>query len=370
MFHNFFSTRLDESPDPKERIGLFLKLHHVIGDGMSCVYLLEHFLEYRDKTDEKEPPQLVHIPRPKRQWITVVLWLFSMWGVLGSILTVRTDPSNSLHPKRGRKGRAGNVLSSTKQGTSEPKIFLHTRLDLERIKSIADKHGHSVTTVLIAIIAGAFRRFLILNDDKVDRDLHAIIPISIRSEAQEEALGNNVLSAFVNLPVSSASPARRLQSCANQLEDLKAGPHFLLSKILLTFISLVPLNISRFFQERYANKVTVIISSIPGPKQPLTIAQSEIYGVYAVPPIIGRMAVSLATFSYVDSIGVGMLVNKNIPNIEQLPELFSNEIKDLENDFEKTSGRIATSNVTYSLFCLLFSAFVVGTILIVIKGLN
>jgi hypothetical protein len=332
---------------------------------MSCVHLLESFLEYRDQKEGDVPPQLVHIPRHPRKITTVMMWLFSMWGVLGSMLSVRTDPYNCLHPRRGKKGQGGSRVSSTRQGLAEPKIFLYTHIDMKRIKAIAEKHGHTVTTVLIAVIAGAFRRFLQLNEDKVNRDLHAIIPISTRPKNPLEDLGNNVLSAFVHLPVSQASPARRLRRCANQLEDLKAGPHFALSKLLLMFISAIPLSLSKYLQERYANKVTVIISSIPGPKEALQIAKSEIQGIFAVPPTIGRMAISLATFSYVDSIGVGMLANKNIPHVDKLPALFSDELEALEKDFECTRKRTFDSNTINTCLCLILTALVVVAVLFI-----
>src|SRR5208283_6209027 len=78
--------------------------------------------------------------------------------------------------------------------------------------------------VVLALCAGGLRELLLSRGDALPgNDLRAQVPVNIRSEDREHALGNELTSLFVELPVTEADPIARYRCVVERAERLKAG---------------------------------------------------------------------------------------------------------------------------------------------------
>jgi len=83
-------------------------------------------------------------------------------------------------------------------------------LSLDSVKAIKSAFGFSVNDVVLALRAGALRRWLADHHALPEAPLITMIPVSIRDPASRGALGNKVSAMLAMLPTNIADPAERL----------------------------------------------------------------------------------------------------------------------------------------------------------------
>ena len=93
---------------------------------------------------------------------------------------------------------------------SGTRVFDTVRLDLADIKETKTRLGGTVNDVVLALCAGGLRHLLLSRGDPLpEGDLRAQVPVNIRSQGKEHALGNELTSLFVELPLSEKDPIAR-----------------------------------------------------------------------------------------------------------------------------------------------------------------
>jgi hypothetical protein len=138
-----------------------------------------------------------------------------------------TEPRRTLHSAREALQGLGEVLSAGLSPASSTPLncdigphrrFDWLRLDLDGIKAIKNAHGTTVNDVVLAIVAGAMRRFLRGRGEEVD-DLafRAMVPINVRAAAEHGRLGNRVSFMLAPLPVNESGAAHRLARVAETM---------------------------------------------------------------------------------------------------------------------------------------------------------
>src|SRR5947208_1583928 len=90
--------------------------------------------------------------------------------------------------------------------------FAFRSVSLDTVKAVKNVFGVSVNDVVMAMCAGALRRWLLDRDALPDQPLVAMIPVSVRDPASKGALGNRVSAMLAPLPTSVTDPGLRLES--------------------------------------------------------------------------------------------------------------------------------------------------------------
>src|SRR5262249_37582210 len=66
-------------------------------------------------------------------------------------------------------------------------------MELAAVKAIGHRLGGKVNDVVLAIVAGALRKFLRRREVAVERlDFRAMLPVNVRTQEEHDALGNRV----------------------------------------------------------------------------------------------------------------------------------------------------------------------------------
>ena len=65
-------------------------------------------------------------------------------------------------------------------------------MPLDDVKAVKNEYGCTVNDVVVAICAGAVRRWLIEHDELPDTPLVAQMPVSVRTEEQVGTYGNRI----------------------------------------------------------------------------------------------------------------------------------------------------------------------------------
>src|SRR6266568_7255227 len=100
--------------------------------------------------------------------------------------------------------------------------FAFRSVSLDTVKAVKNAFGVSVNDVVMAMCAGALRRWLLDHDALPDQPLVAMIPVSVRDPASKGALGNKVSAMLAPLPTSVTDPGLRLQIVHSATQVAKA----------------------------------------------------------------------------------------------------------------------------------------------------
>jgi diacylglycerol O-acyltransferase len=288
---------------PDQRMGLFLRLHHAIADGVAGVASFAALLDLAPDADAPAAPPWTPAPMPgARELLRDNL----QWRVQGldHTLSSLAHPVTTLHQLQGAwptwrevfaEERAPRTSLNRRVGEHRKLALVRSRLDLA--KKIAHAHDAKVNDVVLVAIAGGLRELLHSRGEPVDDlVLRAMVPVSLHQQQPGQARGNLDGMIVVPLPVDEPDPVRLLHLVAAQTAARKNRPH---PQALST-------GIFRFTLARRAvirlaatqRRFNLNVANVPGPPVPLYLAGAPLTEVFPVVPAIGNEALSIGVLSY------------------------------------------------------------------------
>lgn len=183
------------------------------------------------------------------------------------------------------------------------------RADLADLKTVKNELGGTVNDVVLAIATGGLRRMLLeRGEEPPGRGLRAMVPVNVRTAADQLELGNKITSLFVHLPVAEPDPLRRYRLATADAESLKSGTQAIGGSTLVDLASLAPPALHSFVaRSLFASRLfNVTITNVPGPQQPLYAFGARLEEVYPLVPLAAEHAVGIAVVSYAGRVFVGL----------------------------------------------------------------
>lgn len=200
--------------------------------------------------------------------------------------------------------------------------FVWARSDLKDFKKIKDEMGGTVNDVVLTVVAGALREWLISRGIKTEGlELRALVPVSIRAEDESGALGNRIAAMRGPLPVYVEDPVRRLEVVRKAMEGLKQSRQALGAEVISRFNDFAPPTLlaqaSRInFSTRLFN---LIVTNVPGPQMPLYVLGRELQDVFPVAFLPENHALAIAIMSYNGHINFGLLADYDgVADVEEI----------------------------------------------------
>ena len=299
---------------PDKRIGLFLRLHHAIADGVAGVASFATLLDLAADADTPAAPPWTPAPMPTTRQLLRDNLQWRMQG-LGRTVSSLVHPVNTLHQLQGAwptwrevfaEERAPRTSLNRRVGEHRKLALVRSRLDLA--KKIAHAHDAKVNDVVLVAIAGGLRELLQGRGEPVEGlVLRAMVPVSLHQEQPGQARGNLDGMIVVPLPVEEPDPVRLLHFVAAQtaVRKNKAHPQAMSTGIFrFTLARRVVIRLSarqRLF--------TLNVSNVPGPPVPMYLAGAPLMEVFPVVPIIGNETLSIGVLSYAGQLNLTAVVD-------------------------------------------------------------
>ncbi len=220
---------------------------------------------------------------------------------------------------------------------SNERRFAYRSASLADIKAIKVATGATVNDVVMAVCAGALRRYLADADALPDRDLVAMVPVSIRTGEETEKWSNRVGAIFAELPTTLESSAERLGSVHRSMVDAKAQFDLMPADALTEMSDLAPPALAAR-AARLASRVRIadrtnppanlVISNVPGPRQPLQLSgQATLKHYYPISTIVDGQGINITVQSYVDVLDFGLVSCRTLaPDVDVLADHCIEEI--------------------------------------------
>jgi diacylglycerol O-acyltransferase / wax synthase len=328
-----FSQQLDRSKPLWEiwlvnRVGdnqfaLVCKTHHALVDGISGVDIMTVLFDLEPDPPEREPAPAWY-PRPAPSGASL-LGDAVIEGAAAPVDAARAVARTVTNPRE-----TGAAVARTLAGVASmaiagiggaPPSPLNTRIgphrrfawvdsDLGHFKAIKDALGGTINDVVLAVVTGALRDHLLRRGrDPSGLELKAMVPVSIRAEAERGALGNKVAAIYAPLPVGIADPTERFKTIHDALSDLKqSGQAVGAERItqLAGFAAPTVLNQAARLQSRQ-RFFNLTVTNVPGPQFPLYMLGRKLHAFYPMVPVVLNTALGIAIMSYDGRLYFGLL---------------------------------------------------------------
>jgi len=332
------------------RVAVLTKIHHAAVDGVSGAEISTILLDLDPegpevpaapdrRTGERKPGQFEMLGRGvmgiPRQPLRALRTLPTMVPNIGGLPGVETLPGV---PTIGRAvSRARRVVSGSRDGevlerpkTTVPRTRFNERLSphrrfsfgqlpLDRIKAVKNELGITVNDVVVALCASALRGWMIERDELPDEPLVAMVPVSVRTQEQMGTFGNRVSAMFVPIPTDVADPRDRLLRAHEILKVAKDRHRALPATLLSDATQFIPPAVYAraarvVFQlssmPRVRPMLNLVISNVPGPREPLYMAGARMEANYPVSVITDGVGLNITCMSYLDHVDFGIVVDR------------------------------------------------------------
>jgi diacylglycerol O-acyltransferase len=334
LIGRIFSQRLDRSKPLWEmwlvqglegnRFALISKTHHALVDGVSGVDLATVLFDANPVPMGLAQSVRPWDPRPEPS--EAQLLAKGVGNVAKFPLRVGRRLLRTAQHPRHTVARA----AETAQGVGEiawelmnpaPKVPLNTEIGSHRryrwvhssladFKLVKDAFGGTVNDVVLAVAAGALRRWLRGRGIRTQGlELRALVPVSLRTEEERGMFGNRLAVFRAPLPVYEEDPIERLRLVREEMSKVKQSKQVMGAEALTALNDFAPPTVlaqaSRLnFSTRLFN---MIVTNVPGPQFPLYILGRELETVVPVAFLPERHALALANFSYNGKMSFGLL---------------------------------------------------------------
>jgi WS/DGAT/MGAT family acyltransferase len=203
--------------------------------------------------------------------------------------------------------------------------FAFGSLSLDAVKALKNAFGTTVNDVVVALCTSAVRRWLLERDALPDEPLVAMIPVSVRTEEEQGAFGNRISAMIVPIPTNEPDAVRRLQRCHEVLRSAKEAHAALPASILTDATAFIPPAVSALAARttveilgRTRPPLNLVISNVPGPREPLYLAGAELQANYPVSVVIDGVGLNITVLSYRDHLDFGIIADR-----EQVDDVWS-----------------------------------------------
>ena len=284
-----------------DRFALISKTHHALVDGIAGVDLATVLFDA-----EPNPPALPHEGEPWRPQPEPSSLDLAARGIRGLVRTpfelagraasAATRPTETFETTREAIEGVGEIAWATLNpapatplnveiGPHRRVVFL--REELDDFQLVKNAFGGTVNDVVLTVVSGGLQKWLRSRGTRTEGlELRALVPMSIRSDADRGAMGNRLAAMRGPLPVYVEDPVARLRVVRAAMDGLKESKQAVGAEVLAGVQNFTPPTVlaqaSRLnFSTRLFN---LLVTNVPGPQFPLYVL-----GRAAPGPLPGRV---------------------------------------------------------------------------------
>jgi diacylglycerol O-acyltransferase len=314
------------------RIGIVGKAHHCMVDGIAAVELAALLLDPTREPPPAEPDDWKAAPPPGKfdvlagsvrdrvmEQLDLLRWPARIARSPGRVLGLAQDGQ-----------RAARALVNSFTPPAPPSMLnrpnsplRHLALlgrqldDFQRIK----RHFRTtVNDVVLAASSGGVRRFVSRHGEE-PRRLKTMVPVNVRDGGQPGELGNKISFLFVDLPCDEPDPVRRLLDIHMTMSDRKESGEPQGGDSVLKLVGHAPHQLQNIVSRLVSSPRTfnLVVSNIPGPREPLYMRGCELQEAYPIVPLADRHALSIGITTIKDGAFFGIYADReSLPDAELL----------------------------------------------------
>ncbi|MER6629064.1 wax ester/triacylglycerol synthase family O-acyltransferase [Streptomyces sp. NPDC000987] len=305
---------------------VLFKFHHALADGLRALTLAAAVLDPMDLPAPRPRPA-----EPGRRLLPDVREL------PGRMRDVLSDAGRALDIGASvalstLATRSSSAFTARPTGTRRT---AGVRVDLDDVHQVRKSVGGTVNDVLIAVVAGALRRWL---DERGDGSEgvapRALIPVSRRRPRTAHPQGNRLSGYLIRLPVGDPDPLARLGAVRAAMDRNKdAGPHRGAGAVAL-LADHVPALGHRLGGPLMGQAARlwfdILVTSVPLPSLGLKLGGNPVTEVYPYAPLARGQSLAVAISTYRGHVHYGLVADAEaVWDLDRLAAAVSEEVAGL-----------------------------------------
>lgn len=332
------------------RVAMYTKTHHALVDGVSAMRLLADALS-TDPDERDMPAPWAARPRPPREEQppsdgpsladvsaatvrTALAVAAEAAGLPGALLrtlnkSVRNETSAlSLYAPR-------TILNQNITGSRR---FAAQDWPIERLRGVGRATGATINDVVLAMVSGAMRTYLLDLDALPETTLVSMVPVGLNAKQSHLASadgGNAVGSVMVQLGTHLPDPADRLTAIHRSMQDGKRSLSSMTPTQIVAMSALgqAPAILAPVLRMQGIVRppYNLIVSNVPGPRTTHYWNGARLVGTYPLSIPINGMALNITCTSYDGKMCFGLTgCRRTVPHLQVLLQHLDDELTALE----------------------------------------
>jgi WS/DGAT/MGAT family acyltransferase len=335
-------------------VAILTKIHHATIDGASGAEMLQVMLDAEPEGRHIEPPAAR--PAPERtptpfelasramfelvshpaKAMRLQMQMLGAGMALGGNKAFRDMMAASMPrwpPFRSAEGGNGSAtqVAAVPKTPFNGAITAHRRLAIRTLR-LADAQvvkrafGVTINDVVMELCAEVLRRYLAERDALPDAPLAAMVPVSVRTGPDGGGGSNQVTGVVSSLHTNIADPVDRLLAIHRSMTAAKELQRAVPATVLTDMSQFTPpvlaaqaarlasgIRIADFMNLPF----NVVISNVPGPRQPLYLSGATMKHFYPVSMVVDGLGLNMTVQSYMDNLDFGFVSCR-----EMVPDLW------------------------------------------------
>ncbi|RDH77648.1 wax ester/triacylglycerol synthase family O-acyltransferase [Mycolicibacterium moriokaense] len=336
------------------RIAIYTKSHQALVNGMNALAIGHVIVDHTQK-----PPAFgedIWIPAREPSDAQLVMGAVGEWiarpgaqlsAVRSAVTEVATNTGQLVEVGR----RFVDVARTVAKGTA-PSSPLNTRVShhrrftvagakLEDYRNLRARYNCDVNDVVLAVIAGALRNWLLSRGEPVapTATVRAMAPMSVYPDAELDSSGpgqaiSEVSPFLIDLPVGESNAVVRLSQIAHMTESHPTASSLVDARTIVTLSGFAPptlhamgIRVATTFSARQFN---LLITNVPGAQKQMYIAGAKLLETYSVPPLLANQVLAIGITSYNGMLYYGINADRDaMSDVDVLPSLLQESLDEL-----------------------------------------
>ncbi|WP_405234903.1 WS/DGAT/MGAT family O-acyltransferase [Lentisalinibacter orientalis] len=305
---------LNEVPGVKPGcFGMFMKMHHATIDGVSGQEIQAAIHDFEPvpadgSRYEPAPGRTQPAPGAARLLLrSPVSNLAKSLRLGGAVAAALPGLVRAGLASRGRERTPVPKTVFNRGRVSPSRVVDGHVYDLAEVKAVSKALDGTINDVVLAVVAGALRRYLAARDELPEETLVAACPMNVRGEDDHGHEVDNLVSAMLTpLHTEIADPVERVRAIHQGTEDAKAvmeaiGPRRM-AEIPMNLPSPVARGLLPLLMELTVRSGTVafntMVTNVAGIQKPVYLAGAEMVAMLGMGPVVHQAGLFHAVFSY------------------------------------------------------------------------
>ena len=327
------------------RVAVVTKTHPALVDGLSAIDLGQVLLDVSPDASAPQPAEWR--PRQPPSGVQLLWSAFEDYRRRASLVELARSAATDVQATAVRIGGVAGGLVRTARSAILPAP--HSPLNapvgrqrrvavacarLDDLKRVRKAHGGTVNDVLLTVVAGALREWLLSRGEPVvgGTSVRALVPVSVQDE--DGAAGSRVSSHLVDLPVGEPNPRVRLARLTYAMRGITQHGRSVGADSLIALSGFAPSTLhalgaraARGLSRRLFN---LVVTNVPGPQVPLYAAGGRMLQVFPVVPLARGQGLSIGMTSYDGTVFFGLNADRDsVGDVDVLADLIEQEVAQL-----------------------------------------
>jgi diacylglycerol O-acyltransferase len=311
-----------DGTDPRKggRLAVMTKIHHAAVDGVTGANLMSQLCSV-----EPDPPAPVPVDASRgTNPLRIAIGGLGRFATRPISLATSVLPAtiNTVVDTVKRVTGGGSAMAAPFAAPPTPfnaSITAHrnvafAQLDLADVKTVKNRFGVKVNDVVMALVSGVLRNYLLERGELPDSSLVAMVPVSVHDRSDRPGR-NQVSGMFASLHTEVPDPAERLKAIAEGSRAAKEHSTAIAATLLQDWSQFAGPAVFGIAMRVYArSRLTesrpvhnLVVSNVPGPQVPLYFLGAQVEAMYPLGPIFHGSGLNITVMSLAGKLNVGLI---------------------------------------------------------------